>query len=327
MPNQRNGFGTQFRAFTLTELLAVVAIVGLLLALLIPVLAAARESARRAVCQNNLKQIGVALVGYENTHSKFPVGAQRNVSFGVSWWVGILPFLEEAQTYAKFDLTGAHNGSVMLNSTNGKLANQLVIESMICPSSPLTSLFPVGNYQVMMPSYVGIAGASNYDGFRETRVSPCCTSDGNSGQISAGGLLIPNRAVRLREIIDGVSKTLVVGETSNSAKNAQGNDMRVDGASPQGWITGTFAMGTPPNYNPSTAPSSWNITTIRYAPNTRNYSLPGLGSNRGANNPLISAHPQGVLGLLLDGSVQFLPNDTDILTLKLMATRDDRQLY
>jgi type II secretory pathway pseudopilin PulG len=327
MPRQRNGFGTNPTAFTLTELLAVVAIVGLLLALLLPVLAAARESSRRVVCQNNLKQIGVALVSYENTYSKFPVGAQRQVTFGVSWWVGILPFLEEVNTYAKFDLTGAHNGSAMMHGANGKLVNQLVIESMVCPSSPFARLWPVGNYEVMMPSYVGLAGASNYNGFPETRVSACCTSDANSGQISAGGVLIPNRAVRLREITDGISKTLVVGETSNSALNAQGIEERVDGAFPQGWITGTSAAGTPPNYNPSFSPSSWNITTLRYAPNTRNYNLPGLGRNRGANNPLISAHPQGVLGLLIDGSVQFLPNDIDIRALKLMATRDDRQLY
>ena len=327
MPSQRNGFGRSRRGFTLTELLAVIAVVGLLLALMIPALAAARESARRVGCQNNLKQIGVALVSYENTYSKFPVGAQRQVTFGVSWWVGILPFLEEAGTYAKFDLNGAHNGSVMLNSVNGKLINGLVIESMTCPSSPLDSLFPIGSYKVMMPSYVGLAGASNYNGFPETRISPCCTSDTNSGQISAGGLLIPNRAVRLREVTDGISKTLAVGETSNSALNAQGIEERVDGANPQGWITGTSAAGTPPNYNPSFSPSSWNITTLRYAPNTRDYNLPGLGRNRGANNPLISAHSQGVFGLFLDGSVQLLPNDIDLQTFKSMATRDDRRLY
>ena len=164
--------------------------------------------------------------------------------------------------------------------------------------------------------------ATNDDGFPEQRISICC-NPWNDGQISAGGVLITNRAVRMREVTDGLSNTLAVGECSDLAVDSRtGVSHRIDGGFPQSWLTGTSAVGTPPTYQAVNPPPAWNITTIRYPPNMTDYSQPGIEDNRGANNPLVAAHRGGVNGLNLDGSVHFLCDEIDLSTLKQLATRD-----
>src|SRR5438105_3349912 len=79
--------------FTMIELLVSITIISILMALLLPAVQSARESARRVSCKNNLKQIGLALHSYEETYSRFPIGCRAQNSFGPSWWVGILPEL------------------------------------------------------------------------------------------------------------------------------------------------------------------------------------------------------------------------------------------
>lgn len=313
------------RAFSLIEVLTVVAITATLVALLLPAVQCAREAARRASCQNNLAQIGLALHNYESTNGAFPAGARHSATFGVSWWVGVAPYFEETALYSQFDMQDPHSGSPLLSPENGRLVDGVNISIMFCPSSPLERLKIVGAYRLMMPSYVGISGATSFGGFPETRVATCCLPR-LDGQISAGGTLIPNSPVRLGQILDGASHTLVVSEASDFALGLNGRTYRIDGANPNGWITGTTALGTPPDYNPGFAPPSWNIVTVEYAPNTRQYDLPGIDDNRGANNPLISAHPSGVLGLFVDGSIQFLHESIDSTSLKQRATRDDGTL-
>jgi prepilin-type N-terminal cleavage/methylation domain-containing protein len=312
------------RGFSLVELLIVMAIIATLVALLAPAVQSSRESGRRSSCQSNLRQIGLALLSYEGTNQTFPIGAHRNGTFGPSWWVLILPQIGESELYSRFDLKGAGNGSAVFHAQNRKLINGVLIPSMLCPSSPLPTFWSVNGAMVLMPSYVGNSGASNYDDFPETRVSVCCTPK-EDGEISAGGVLISNRSLRLREITDGTSKTLAVGETSDFVFNQAGTPFRIDGGFPEGWITGTSAPGIPPTYGTSFAPPSWNITTLRYGPNTRNYELPGIYTDRGANNPFVSAHEGGVNGLNVDGSVSFITDEVDLRCLKCLVTRDDGQ--
>ncbi len=182
----------------------------------------------------------------------------------------------------------------------------------------------IGPYTHTRPSYVGIAGATNEDGFPETRVSKCCLPA--DGQIAAGGVLIPNAAVRQSALVDGASQVIAVAEAANFAVDSAGTSRSIDGAFPDSWMTGTIATGTPPNYNPLFSPPSYNLTTIRYAPNSRSYSRAGIRDDHGPNNPLLSAHAGGVHCVLCDGSVRFLSESINLQTLKRLATRDDGQV-
>ena len=314
--------GRERRGFTIVELLVAIAIISVLMALLLPAVQAAREAARKTTCKNNLHQIGLALHNYESTFGTFPFGARQQAGFGPSWWVGILPELDQGALYNRLDMTSPGNGATIGNPVNAAAVDGVLLSPMLCPSSPVPTMLPVGNIRQTRPSYVGISGASNEDGFPETRVSTCCAVA--NGQISAGGMLIPNAVVRHSQVRDGLSNTIFVGEQSDFVKDVKKNDRSVDGGFNIGWVCGTSAVGTPPTYsNLKIGPSAWNVTTIRYRPNERSYELPGIRDARGANNPLLSPHPGGVFCLYADGTVHFLSDSIQIRTLKALATRDD----
>ncbi len=182
--------------------------------------------------------------------------------------------MDEQAIAGGFDYQGANNGTVLLDAQNALLADGVIIGPMACPSSSFPELWPIGGMQIMMPSFVGIAGSTNGNGFPETRVATCCIPN-YGGQISAGGMLIPNQEVHLKQVFDGLSKTLMVGECSDMAVDSTGILRRIDGGFPNGWITGTTATGTPPNYNSGFAPPSWNVTTVKYPPNMPTTLNPG----------------------------------------------------
>ncbi len=315
------------RGFTLIELLVTISITGLLATLLLPAIQSAREAGRATGCRNNLRQIGLALTNFEAAQRRFPIGAEGRydrklspvIMFGVSWWADTLSSLEESRVAEQLDRTGAHTGWVYLNSHNGELVNDFTPEFWFCPSSSLPRTAKSGDFRVATPSYVGISGATSHGNFPESRVSPCCRSD---GEVSAGGVLVPNAKIRVRQIKDGLSATLLVGEQSDFAINRFGLPYRIDSAALIGWLTGSSAVGTPPNYGSSFSPS-FNLATLRYALNERDYELPGIYFNGGANNPLVSPHP-GIVNLLYcDGSVHAASDSTLSAVLKSLATRDD----
>src|SRR5690606_25139905 len=115
--------------------------IGILIALLLPAIQAAREAARRTTCGNHLKQIGLALLNYEVAHRRLPVGARTQGSgvppLGISWWVSILPHLEQNALYQRYDFQGAANGSAIFNIHTANLVNRVTFEVMACPSSSL----------------------------------------------------------------------------------------------------------------------------------------------------------------------------------------------
>src|SRR3954447_5689559 len=122
-------------AFTLVELLVVIAIIGVLVALLLPAIQAARGAARRGQCVNNLKQIGLAVVNYEQATKYLPPGAcwESGVRGGGSVFLHLLPYLEEASIYQGIDLRSTNVDDAMLPGTT-KRVDSTVIPSLICPS-------------------------------------------------------------------------------------------------------------------------------------------------------------------------------------------------
>lgn len=322
-------------AFTMLELIVVIALIGVLIGLLLPAIQMAREASRRTVCQNNLRQVGVAILHFEQVCVRLPIGARSHSipgftgsSYGMSWWVDIFDYLELSVISDRLDDKSVHHGSAFLNAHNARVSNGVEIGLMFCPSSPIPRLNYVNGVQIGMPSYVGIAGAASDHQFLETRLNLTHTNiPAGAGQISGGGLLVPNRALETKHVTDGTSFTLVAGEASDYATTSEGQLIRVDGANSLGWFAGTRSKGTPPEFG--TAPdfadgaAAYNITTIRYPPNEHRYDLPGVFTDHGPNNPLLSAHPGIVNALLLSGAVVELPDEIDVLTLKHLATRDE----
>lgn len=335
--------GPQRRGFTLIELLVTIAIISVLVALLLPAVQQAREAARRTTCKNNLKQIGLALANYESTFKTFPIGARnQGMGYGPSWWVGLLPALDQLALYENFDMVGGNNGSARTPpplppflpqpADNGALVDGLVISTMRCPSSPLPALNPVGTRQVCVPSYAGISGAASdgRDGFSEPRTQSCCGSHscsggGNypSGIYSSGGVLVAYACIEIKDITDGTSNTMVVGEISNWAIDSTGERVRIDAGFNEGWMAGTSrnSMGS--------SSKVYNIVTVLHNSGGRlNCGMAGIAptDGRSVNSPFASAHTGGYQVLLADGSVHFLSENVHLGTLKLLATRDDGQI-
>jgi prepilin-type N-terminal cleavage/methylation domain-containing protein/prepilin-type processing-associated H-X9-DG protein len=325
--------------FTLIELLVVIAIIAILVALLLPAVQNAREAARRTQCRNNLKQLGLALHNYHDTFRKFPIGARAQRGIGPSWLVGILPHIDQASLYQQFDMNAANNGFASLGppfgSNNGPLADGHFISVYNCPSSPLPTMHANGPNRHQQASYVGIAGATDDDGFPATRVVSCCITNQNNGQISGDGVLVPNSSIAMRDLRDGQSNVMIVAEASHYALDDSRARRRVDGSFPSSWITGTDSTDTPPGYQhwrfATIRTPSFNVTTVRYPPNSTygpegSNGLPGIRENHGPNNPLTSAHPGGVQILLADGSVRFINDNLDLRTLKQLAHRSDGEV-
>lgn len=322
-------------AFTLVELLVVIAIIGVLVALLLPAVQAARESARRMSCQNNLKQLGLAIHNYESAAKVLPPGgmpAPKNVSgnYGVSWFAIILPYMEGGNLYDQFDFearTSNQTGVMYFNGSfgnahNGNLVRGKFFQVFYCPSSQLPKFVmkgssPPGPEGVMSPTYAGITGAATHPVAGNT-----VNMDGQSNQhnatgiLSKAGTLISSSYIRFGQITDGTSNTICAGEQSGYCFESSGTkrDCRSD-------FGHGFPMG-PETYAQNQR--DWNITTVRYGINTRAYNLTGIGElYYGNNRPIQSAHPGGANVLFADGSVRLLMENTPLQQLFDLCNRDD----
>jgi prepilin-type N-terminal cleavage/methylation domain-containing protein len=201
--------------FTLVELLVVIAIVGVLIALLLPAVQAAREAARRASCLNNLRQLGVASHNYHDAKKRFPTGARLPVNVsgrptgGINLWVELLSYIGQSNLYGKWD--GNDNGNNVAGGINSTQAQ--VIEILLCPSDPLPE--PVAQLTAMnsnAPSWSwGFYGISSYGGNAGKR-SVQAGSPPTFPGMTRDGIFFIDSCVRLTDITDGTTRTLLFGE-------------------------------------------------------------------------------------------------------------------
>jgi prepilin-type N-terminal cleavage/methylation domain-containing protein/prepilin-type processing-associated H-X9-DG protein len=219
MVSSRLLFSPPRRAFTLIELLVVIAIIAILIGLLVPAVQKVRDASARTQCQNNLKQIGLALHNHHDQYKRFPVGRQTiNGDYYANWAILILPYVEQGALYAKYDnkVRNTHQNNAVVRTTFVPIYTCPVdpnADKLLTPatSNDISVQYAIGSYRGM--SGVCCDGFDQWAGYNseiQTNMKLCPDKKGvlhgdNDGQLSAE---------RLISITDGTSNTLMVGERS-----------------------------------------------------------------------------------------------------------------
>ncbi|QDT53298.1 hypothetical protein Pan44_13140 [Caulifigura coniformis] len=287
-------------AFTLIELLVVIAIIAILIALLLPAVQQAREAARRTQCRNKLKQIGLAMHNYESTHRVLPPGflfqgnlmANRgdrpNRAPGWAWSTMILPFVDQAPIYNQMDFTGRK----MWEEPNRTLISSK-IEIAQCPSSPIPPYFKVGTTAGNPPfgydtpgltatNYVAVGGPFQLSQYFDSAASRKL------------GILMEDSSTGFRDVSDGLSNSLLVGETNywgNGSSAGTGSFL---------WDPAWYGRYQSANGGTADSPES-----IMRAGEFR-INPPSIASVVIKRNSFSSMHVGGAFFTLGDGSVRFI---------------------
>lgn len=325
------------RAFTLIELLVVVAIIAVLIGLLLPAVQKVRDAANRSQCQNNLKQIGLAVHNYENSAGHFPPAQihPRHVSVQVI----ILPYIEQSAAYGLASVNLATTTDLR-NDTSAN-ANQCKSQNVPiyqCPSEESLLTFGTGSGTTAV-----WYGKSNY--FANGGLITDTTDGSKGGAFSMaiapanGTALIEGWSAKVGDFLDGMSNTAMFAEIQRTtdASNSSTNTLIVQAANAN-W-TGSEDISTIAAC--STNNASGLYTTVNYmgneywrgdiVPTTMyNHTLPPNSSVRGncvdksfikGHIPARSYHSGGVNVVACDGSVKFVRNDIDPTVWKAFGTR------
>jgi len=207
------------------ELLVVIAIIGILVAMLLPAIQAAREAARRASCLNNLKQLGIALHGYHDANGQFPPSVQFDPDEGdpslvttryKNWIINILPLLEQGPLFDRFDFT------VPISDPVNREPRGVRIPTLICPSEDSALVdTPYGGFDAnegdnwARGSYGANASLGNMQGNTSANPANRSAAGPNTPRWQSDwlrGIMGANVAVSFRQITDGTSHTILVGE-------------------------------------------------------------------------------------------------------------------
>jgi len=319
------------KGFTLIELLVVIAIIAVLIALLLPAVQQAREAARRTQCKNNMKQLGLAAHNYESTYKVFPSsGESTDMStnptvrrfFPVSFNTAILPYTDQAPLYNNW------NFAIDYTSTTNQALAKTKINAFLCPSNAQTGpdLLGYGLTDYMPLAY------SDFDntGTRQKYVQG----------IDLAGLLGFCNPISACQ--DGLSNTIMVIEDSGRPTSNGGSyDQSVAGALLGGPRTyDSSQLGTTANQTPYTPGGSIGVVgrwadadngsgisggcsagmTYGWINNDRQNPALWATNNCGPNDEPWSLHIGGVHCLMGDGSVRFINDSINFLTLRAIAT-------
>lgn len=312
--------------FTLVELLVVVAIIGVLIALLLPAIQTARESARRTKCLSNLRQVSLAAKMYHDQHERFPPGCEQTnfpsppTYRGSSLFVFLLPHLEQNQVRAKWNAIDP-----MLNTQGGRAATSAaVLPILLCPSDTLgqNPLDDGTGAFYGLTSYGGNGGTQPYPP-QSAKVDGMFHTTGPASDPVVGQIAVQEQDVR-----DGAGQTLLFGE-----RNA--DDSNFDSFATIGWGERLAGWGT---WAPCGGRKNvGRVTMGAYAP--LNYSLPFTFATKGTASPSASTkndfqeyvnrrltawgshHPGCVNFSFVDASVRTISDNLGLDQLKALSTR------
>lgn len=290
------------RGFTLIELLVAVAIIGVLVALTLPAVQAAREAARRTQCQNNLRQIGLAMAAYVGAHDLLPPGyvsdfiRRFEVGPGWGWAAMILPQLEQQP------LMAAINCDLGIERPDNATARLVSLRFYLCPSDR-------PRFRMMASYWPEKSSPRAGDPICEVATSNYVANYG-VGEPGPGGdgLFYRNSALRLRDVTDGLMATIAVGERSRRLGNSTWT----------GSVTGA-TLGPPEDWDGS-------VGRYRIEPGpgmTLGHGGEGLGPGdpRGDFNMYYSLHGRGAHFVFADGHVSFLRTSIGPRVFDALCTR------
>jgi prepilin-type N-terminal cleavage/methylation domain-containing protein/prepilin-type processing-associated H-X9-DG protein len=293
---------------TLVELLVVIAIIGVLVAMLLPAIQAARESARRDSCLNNLKQFGLSSHNYHGVHKEFPIGVRLPIYIGsrptqgTNLWIELLRYFEQDNLYDQWDYDDNRN-----NVAGGIKATQAqVITILICPSDPLTE--PVYKFTEESVAWAwGFYGLASYGGNGGKRST--------GAPLSLDGIFFIDSHVRLADITDGTSKTLLFGERIHDDPEFDRLLPVLDPTSAPvaGWGKWAFVAHSKARAN---------VTLSTPVPINYRVPFPGnLSAMVDRRAAFGSGHPGGANFTFADGSVRFIAEDLPLKQLQNLSTR------
>jgi prepilin-type N-terminal cleavage/methylation domain-containing protein/prepilin-type processing-associated H-X9-DG protein len=331
----------QKSAFTLVELLVVIAIIGILVALLLPAINMARQSAYRNSCRNNMKQIGLALCAHEESLKKYPSGGEGTdytvspaiTSFDIhSTFTQILPYIEEAAAAKMFDYTKPYNDST---APNNQRAAKTKISIFLCPSNG-----------VRVEESLGY-GLCDYMPTVYTDIDPT-TGLRNKATRMDGALALEKASIR--KFTDGISKTIAIAE--DAGRNPAGQQYGVISNYQEGtrtppgkpaitwtavdqlpesngkranhrWAEPDTGNGVSGATNTSASGSGNIVVNNNASPTGGPSDCPWTTNNCGPNDEIFSFHTGGANVVMCDGSVQFITEDINAVTMRFLVTRGE----
>lgn len=330
--------------FTLIELLVVIAIIAVLIALLLPAIQQAREAARRSQCVNNMKQIGLALHNYADTHGMLPPGLIFSQAQGdwLAWGgptqlgflVQILPYMDQQSLYDQVNMAGYIRARDPFHNANSNTTVGLsVVRSFICPSDPTIPQWCNWTWRWAGTNYGGFVGSNAAD---HTISQESWGNQRNSFDLQTGGLFYRD-AISLSQITDGLTKTFMLGEIRRDWGGTTNGDagssdrfsvnriFRVDGGcndqAPPGTSWSTWPRGG--IWMTHSEAGSWidgYRTPNHPLPDCSEWPDPWNGSGFGKLTAR-SHHTGGVHITTADGATSFVSDNVDFVVYRNMCTR------